>query len=412
MNVAAAARAQAWPHGGAGELPAAGHSWDRRRELLDSEAAAIAAIGPAGLRRNRATGIPRRTARHWQAVARLVEPLDAARAALRHGDDARFRRAGAQAAAIVLQHCADTGRSYWAWTDWEWARLCGSSAEQFRAARTLPTEATVRPFLVALGYLLGGFTGFQHLGNFNRLHLACLVFGDEPVEASIGQAAGVLDQWGYQDPLRVRHRLRGIFSQALLINRSARLEDLTTEAFTTLRAHPANTGRYREMVYALQRACASLGYCDPPVRTGRNNAPGIDGTSPQWAGWAERWHATSALSPRARDITRTIIAKAGRWLAAEHPEITEPGQWTRQTCAAWVAAVDKMAVGDYVQRHDHIRLAPASRSARAARPTSSGRPAHSSATARNGSGFPVGSTRAGRSRSRAARLPLSAPIPG
>ena len=356
MNAAAAARAQAWQHTGAGEFPAAaGHGWDRRRELLDSETAAIVAIGPAGLRRNRATGIPRRTARHWQAIARLVEPLDAARAALRHGDDARFRRAGAQAAAIVLQHCADTGRSYWAWTDWEWARLCGSSSEHFLAARTLPTEATVRPFLVALGYLLGDFTGFQHLGNFNRLHLACLVFGGEPVEASIQQAAGVLDQWGYQGPLRVRHRLRGIFSQALLINRSAQLEDLTTEAFTTLRAHPANTGRYREMVYALQRACASLGYCDPPAQAGRNNAPGIDGTSPQWAGWAERWYATSALSPRARDVTRTIIAKAGRWLAAEHPEITEPGQWTRQTCAAWVAAVDKMAVGDYVQRHDHIQ---------------------------------------------------------
>ena len=48
------------------------------------------------------------------------------------------------------------------------------------------------------------------------------------------------------------------------------------------------------------------------------------------------------------------MAKAGRWLAAEHPEITEPGQWTRQTCAAWVAAVDRMAVGDYVQRRDHL----------------------------------------------------------
>jgi hypothetical protein len=26
------------------------------------------------------------------------------------------------------------------------------------------------------------------------------------------------------------------------------------------------------MIYALHRACASLGYCDPPVRPGRNNA--------------------------------------------------------------------------------------------------------------------------------------------
>ena len=48
------------------------------------------------------------------------------------------------------------------------------------------------------------------------------------------------------------------------------------------------------------------------------------------------------------------MAKAGRWLAAEHPEITEPGQWTRSTCADWVAAIDRMTVGDYTQRRDHL----------------------------------------------------------
>ena len=70
--------------------------------------------------------------------------------------------------------------------------------------------------------------------------------------------------------------------------------------------------------------------------------------------WVERWHATSALTPKVRGIIRTIMAKAGRWLAVEHPEITEPGQWTRQTCAAWVAALDRMSVGDYVQRTDAL----------------------------------------------------------
>ncbi|WP_157777888.1 hypothetical protein [Nocardia terpenica] len=44
------------------------------------------------------------------------------------------------------------------------------------------------------------------------------------------------------------------------------------------------------------------------------------------------------------------MAKAGRWLVAEHPETTEPGQWTRQTGAAWVGAMDRLNVGDYVQR--------------------------------------------------------------
>jgi hypothetical protein len=60
--------------------------WDRRRGLLGGETAAILAIGPAGLRRNRATGIPRRTAHHRKAISRLVLPLDAARAVLHHDD--------------------------------------------------------------------------------------------------------------------------------------------------------------------------------------------------------------------------------------------------------------------------------------------------------------------------------------
>jgi hypothetical protein len=60
---------------GAGRVPwSSGISyqgWDRSHELLAAEAAAIAAIGPVSLRRNRATGVPRRTARHCQAISRL-----------------------------------------------------------------------------------------------------------------------------------------------------------------------------------------------------------------------------------------------------------------------------------------------------------------------------------------------------
>ena len=94
------------------EFPDRDQGWDRRRELLAGQAAAITVIGPVGLRRNRAAGIPRRTARHWSAISRLVVPLDAARASLHHDDDPKFRRAGAQAVAIISRHCADTARSY------------------------------------------------------------------------------------------------------------------------------------------------------------------------------------------------------------------------------------------------------------------------------------------------------------
>jgi integrase len=335
-------------------FPMSLEGYDRREELTDAERSALLELGPKALRRNRARGIPRRTATHWKALTRLVEPLDTARAGLHHGDDIRFRRAGANAAAIILQNCADTGRSYWAWTTSDWAQLCGCSAEAFVAARELPTETTVRPFLLALAYLLGRFDAFQLLGTFNRLHLGRLVFGAEAVQESLSQAGAVLDQWGYRSVWSGKHRLRGVFSQALLINRSPRLQDLNTAAFDRLHAHPATNDHHGEMLYALQRAVAALGHCDPPVRTGHNHAPGIDGTTADWAGWVQRWHDTSTLTPKVRAVVRTIMAKAGRWLATEHPEITEPGQWTRQTCAAWVAAVDRMNVGDYVARHDHI----------------------------------------------------------
>ena len=156
---------------------------DRRVALLDSEAAALLALGPVGLRRNR--GVPRRTASQWNALARLVEPLDETLAVLHHGEHVRYRRAGAHAAGAVLQHCADSGRSWWGWAPWEWARLCGTSARGFVTAQTPPTESTVRPYVVALAYLLGGFTDFHRLGTFNRLHLACLIFGEPAVEESL-----------------------------------------------------------------------------------------------------------------------------------------------------------------------------------------------------------------------------------
>jgi len=329
---------------------------DRHPALRSAEAAALQALSPLQLRRNRSRGIPRRTAVHWRALARLVEPLDAARAALHHGDDVRYRRAGAHAAAVILQRCAVTGRAWSGWTAWEWATVCGPSAQAFRAAQPLPTDTTVRPFTIALAYLLGGFSDYQHLGNFNRLQLAQMVFGDEPIQQALGQAAAVMDRWGYLGQTREdgRYRLPGILAQALLINRSPRLADLTTEAFDALRAHPASSGRHPAALHALQRVVAELGHCDPPVRPGFNHAPGIVGTHPAWADWVHRWHDTSTLTPKVRALVRTQMAKAGRWLVAEHPEITEPGQWTRSTCADWVAAIDRMTVGDYTQRRDHL----------------------------------------------------------
>lgn len=47
---------------------------------------------------------------------------------------------------------------------------------------------------------------------------------------------------------------------------------------------------------------------------------------------------------------RSAPLRVGRWIAAEQPDTADPRYWTRKTCATWIAAVDRMKVGDYIQR--------------------------------------------------------------
>jgi hypothetical protein len=93
-----------------------------------------------------------------------------------------------------------------------------------------------------------------------------------------------------------------------------------------------------------------LGFCDPPANRTGGHAARATGGAPVWEQWVDRWHMTSTLTPRVRGQVRSNLLKVGRWLAAEHPEAPDPSDWTRQTCAAWVAALGRMKVGDYVQR--------------------------------------------------------------
>lgn len=102
-------------------------SREQRRYLLPEEVEALAELSPRALRRHRARGVPRRTARSWHALSGLVGPLDEARLGLHHDDDDRCRRGGRTAVAIILANCAELGRPWWAWTAWDWARLAGPS---------------------------------------------------------------------------------------------------------------------------------------------------------------------------------------------------------------------------------------------------------------------------------------------
>ncbi len=321
--------------------------YDTAPVLRAAEKDAVIELGPVNLRRL-ARHDP--AARGWQQIRRLLRPLDDAAAALEAPLTSHRRRAMLDATAVVLLRCAETGRSYWSWTDEEWASLLGQDQHGFRKAAPGWTDDAVRPYLAAHAFLLGGFTAFCRLGGFSRLTLAWRVFGRDRVAGEIGRVRSVLAGWGYRLGRDDDQLLPMVACQMFLLNRSPHLEDLGTELFERARRERLLPAARGNTLHAMQRAVAELGFCDPPQRlTGRHSAR-ASGGSPAWAEWAERWHVTSTLSPRARGNVRTTLLKAGRWLEAEQPQAADPASWTRQTCAAWVAAVDRMKMGDYLQR--------------------------------------------------------------
>ena len=211
--------------------------------------------------------------------------------------------------------------------------------------------SSARPYLLVYAYLLGGFTAFDRVGRFHRQSLAWRVFGKDPVDDAIGQIRDVLAGWGYHR--RCERDLTAVVCHVLLLNRSPLLEDLSAEVLTRLRADPAMGQYFPGDLHGVHRAVAALGHAEPPAAPKYGDGLAvITGAAGRLGRWVERWHATSTLAPVTRGIYRVVLAKMGRWLAGEHPEITEPAQWTRQTCASWVAAVDRMAVGDYSQSLD------------------------------------------------------------
>ena len=90
-----------------------------------------------------------------------------------------------------------------------------------------------------------------------------------------------------------------------------------------------------------------------PIQHGFDKARGgaaLDvkaGVSEAWQQFATRWRQTSTSSVQGRSVTYYLLLKAGRWVTQIHPGLASPERWTRETAAAYVAAVCRMKVGDW-----------------------------------------------------------------
>lgn len=316
------------------------------------EAEAIPALGVLNLRRLQYHDPE---APGWRVIRRLLAPMEAVNAGLDSPPTAHRRRAMLDAVAVLLTRCHNSGRTFWAWSGTEWTDLLGRTQAEFRANAPAWAGDEVRPYLAAHAYLLGGFHEFHQLGSFQRLTLSWRIFGRDRVDSEIARIRAVLAGWGYKLGEEQDTLLPMVVCQVFLLNGSPHLEDLTTDLFERIRAEKILPGSRANTLFAMQRAVAALGFCDAPKhRTGRHSSR-ADGGPQIWQQWVDRWHATSTLTPRVRSSIRADLLKVGRWAAEQCPEAEDPAAWTRQTCAVWVAALDRMSVGDYVQRTVGLR---------------------------------------------------------
>jgi integrase len=327
--------------------PIATHRFDTAVAVRAEEARAIGELGVRNLRRLQHHDP---AAPGWRSIGRLLRPLEAINASLDSPDTPHRRRAMLDVIAMLLVRCAETGVTFWGWTAQEWVHLLGHDQTEFHQHAPAWAGDEVRPYLAAHAFLLGSFTEFHLLGGFQRLTLSRRIFGQDSVATQITRIRAVLAEWGYQLGREDDTLLPMVACRLFLLNGSPHLEDMTTELFDRVRGERMLEGGRLSALHATQRAVSALGFCDPPSRdTGRHSVRASGGAQ-VWEQWVDRWHSTSTLTPRARGNVRSKLLKVGRWLAAEHPDVGDPSAWTRQTCAAWVAAVDRMSVGDYVQR--------------------------------------------------------------
>ncbi len=320
--------------------------YDRTPELSTNELAALVALD-WDVRRGRchATSRP-----EWATLERLLRPLDDARLSLYTPTTRYHQRSALDAVGLLLHGCRTHTTAFWQWNEATWVEVLGADQRAFQRREFSGwLDATVRPYMVAMAYVLDCFSAFQLLGSFNRLTLATRVFGPQLLEEAMQQILTVLHGWGYHET-NSRDKYPGLICTLLLLNRSPYLADLTTPALEQFRTHVAIHHLMRSPIYAIHRAVAALGYVDPPARLPAGPEILVEGVHATWQQWVERWTATSTLTQKVRRTFRTLLLKGGRWLTDVHPEICEPAQWTREVCAEYLALVERLCIGDYAQR--------------------------------------------------------------
>lgn len=236
---------------------------------------------------------------------------------------------------------------FWHWSTTTWLALLNADSHHSHFAAI----SSYRQCLFLIAYTLCAFPEAERVTLLDLVLLGRRIFGQERANHAIERVQLVLRGWGYREK-KTRRVLPSVIVRCLVVNRSPYLEDLSLELLTRLQAsQPA----YQSHAFVqLSRVLAHLGIVSRPLAHGPNPRgaqaipAALTGVPEEWAGWCQRWRVTTTRSPRSTGREYYYLLKTGRWLAVHHPSITSPAQWTRDLAVGFVAAVDKMQVGEYV----------------------------------------------------------------
>lgn len=312
-----------------------GRGYDRRPELSAAEREALRAL--EALRSCSGGRWPKQAATE---LRRLTAPIEDVLGfvAPRSRWWARLPARGALMLAMDRE-----GRAFWGFERDRWLRVLGR------------TDADVRQLVLAVAYLLcdqrdlhRAFPGFKR-GLFARR-----VFGKAPVDESLARVQAHLDSFGYAAALG-RPGMAAALFELMLSAGSPLLEDVAARPDALAALHGEARPVIRYGAGQLASAPVGMGVLErSPLRQGssdeewlaRSTAPGRD-VPREWADWVARWFCTSTLARRTREHNFYTLLKAGRWVAGHDPTATSPAAWRREHASAWVAAVDRMQIGDY-----------------------------------------------------------------
>ncbi|WP_337311207.1 tyrosine-type recombinase/integrase [Candidatus Aeolococcus gillhamiae] len=226
----------------------------------------------------------------------------------------------------------------WAWSRQQWVEILRH------------TDPDNRTHCMAVAYLVGGYRDLHfEFPKTNRYRFASRLLGSQALDDSFARLQAVLTGWGYAAASHAY--VREALCDMALTTGSAQLEEIAArfDVADIARESGPRVARAGRLVL---RVFGSLGLRDS-TSTQADDGGWVKGRAtaadvlPEWARWIRRWFDTSMLSRRTREEYLGALMKAGRWMTVHHPEAASPSAWTRSLAAEYVAAVDRMTLGEW-----------------------------------------------------------------